>query len=279
MKDINKIFEKDFKNMMGMKQYMTLNGRRGHPFNLQEVPIPIKVGKSEEEVENEVYITGLTEPFFDKLNDTEAKIVEGSDFKKPFYNADGTLYRSKINGEVKYDEIKVKPGFVAIKSPVNIDLKSEIEVRGKLRPHNPSSGFYFVNSEKEGNEKWYIYIIPRENLHKMNYSALVLSYTKINRYYGYKLAFTNGYFVYLFVVPFSNAKRNDNIHVIGVKSDVDFTKELNYLLEYWVANGNTFHPYLTDMGYDTNKQKHINLGTEKIEGNISKFRKFRGQGD
>ena len=45
MKDINKIFKRDFENMMYKKQYMTINSRRGYPFTLQEVPIPIKIGK------------------------------------------------------------------------------------------------------------------------------------------------------------------------------------------------------------------------------------------
>jgi len=276
MKDINKIFKRDFENMMYKKQYMTINSRRGYPFTLQEVPIPIKIGKSLEEVENEVYIRGLTEPYFDKLNETEAVILDDSEFKKYFYNEDGSLYRSKIDGKLKYDIIKLKPGFVGIKSPVNIELKPEIEIMGKLRPYTPSSGFHFINYEKVGNEKRYIYIVPRENLHKMNYCALVLSFTKINRYYGYKLAFTNGYYIYLLVVPLRNAKRNSNAHIIGIKPDVDFTNEINTLLEFWVANGYTFHPYLTDLGYDTDKQKHVNIGTEKIEGNVSKFVKLKG---
>ena len=270
MKDINKVFEKDFKKMMSLKQYMTINRRKGLPFSVQEIPTPEGYNIDPDLKLKEVAVKGLTEPFFDKLNGTKLTQLDKTTFQKPYYNSDGTVYER--NGEKKYRDIDVKSGFIAVESPTNIGLKSEIEFRGKMRPHKPTVGFEYINYRVVNGKKLYTYIIPKENIVKLNFCALVLSATLVDRYFGYKIAFTNGYFLNLLVIPYSNAKKNNNIKVLAIKNSVDFKEEIEKLTTYWVTKGIIFHPYLTevdvsDYGFSAGKK---NIGMQVIEGNKSK---------
>jgi hypothetical protein len=250
------VFAKEFRDMM--------NGRRSmaHSFKIMDLPLPrldtmingIPKGRI-------ALVKGVTEMFFDRLNEQEVQLVGRTTLKKRQVLSDGS-FRRDSSGNYVYDQIPVSHDCVAVVSKISIGLRRFVDGR----EHKPSEGFKYVDYVDTSFGRKYIYILPRKHVYRLNMCALILTPNKRRVYFkGCKLALQNGNYVYLYVIPYTY-RENLDVRVLGVKSSYNFDKEVTAILNYWVEQGVIFHPSLTALESQVNGQ--TNLGIIDLEGTI-----------
>ncbi len=250
MKSFDNVFAKEFKDMM--------NGRRSitGSFNLVDLPVPklpnliTNFGKGDV-----CLVKGIKEPFFDKLNDLQVQLVTNSILMKRQVLSDGS-FRLDNNGEYVYTQVPIKQGFVAIHSNKSIGLRRKIVVNGVEKEHKPTEGFRYVDYFELNGERRYVYIIPKDNVYRLELCALIVTPNKHRNFYkGCRLALQNGNYVYLYVIPYKN-RDTRGYRVIGAKASTNFDMEVKKLLEYWMNLGVIFDLNLTalenQVGGETN---------------------------
>lgn len=237
-------------------------------FSFFNIPVPfIRTMKQPSSLE-EGLIKGITEPYFDKLNNTEVQLVGKVALKKRKAASDGS-FLVDTKGNVLKEDIHVPKGSVAVLSPIPIGLKRFVENDKGLKVEvKLSEGFKYVDFiEKDGKRK-YIYIIPKQYVYKLNLCALVVTPSKHKVFYkGCRLALQNGNYLYMYVIPFKAKHTGKDYRVLGVKSTYNFDAEVETLLRYWYEQKVIFNLSLTRLENAPNGVS--NLGLIELENTLS----------
>lgn len=261
MKTADQVFAKEFKDMM--------NGRRSMSgsFNLVDIPIPnmssllTNLGKGEV-----CLVKGLSEDFFDKLNNSEVQILTSQILMKRQVLSDGT-FRVDSNGNYVFTQVPLKQGFVAIHSKKSIGLKRKVVINGIEKEHKLAEGFRYIDYFELKGERRYIYTIPKENVYPLNLCALIITPNKHRHFYkGCKLALQNGNYLYIYVIPFKNGRETRGYRVIGTKASPYFDIEVNKLLSHWMQLGIIFDLNMTALENQVGGEN--NLGIMDLVGTL-----------
>ncbi len=269
MATIEKVFEREFKSMMKERQHVNMG------FSVNDIPVPtLDLITLEDYVANGTlaYVKGISEKFFDKLNtvqDSESsneeneasrmvEVIKGRSFNKRqgVVDDDGSISFRKDyrTGELVTKEVSVAKDFVAVYSPRNIHLKNK-EGSKNVRIRD---GFGYIDYADTKKGRKYMYTLPTSNIYPVDLCALVISLNKHRTFYqGYKLALTNGYYVYVYVIPYKY-KDNPGYKTLGMKASDDFEYELDVLFHHWVENSILQDLDLTEI--QTEYGEPINLG-------------------
>lgn len=236
----DKLFVEEFREMLDMRGGM-------NPYlDIENIPVPklptykgLKYGKPYK-------VKGITEEYFNKLNDTEVFLMGKTTLKKrkALSNGEFVVY---TNGDYSYEEVSVSEGFIAVHSNKPIGLKNEIVEKGVSKKYKPSAGYKYVDYFEENGERRYIYIIPKSTVYPMNLLSLIVTFNKHSKYYkGTKVAMQRGKYIYVYVIPYE--EREDSVYkIVCVKPSIDFTEEYNQLLNYWAMLGEIFDPSITGL--------------------------------
>lgn len=230
MATLEEMFFREFNQMMNQRH-------AANPmFSIQNLDVP-KGALGEINKFDMVYVKGITEEYYSKLNNTEAYLWSGGKLSRRKYDHTGKY----IMKDGKYDiqEVTLPHECVAIISDENIS----VPVRFK-----PKESFEYVDCVQRTNPDGTktvkrVYIVPREYCYKMAQTALVISLTKLKSYYlGGSYSFQHGYVVYIYVIPYkprSNISRS--YRILATKTDIDYTEEINSLVAYWNQRGYLFN--------------------------------------
>lgn len=231
MKTLEEIFYAEFQQMMYKRRAITGN------FGLYDIEVPVfSEGISTRDI---VYINGITEQYYDILNGSEAMLWSHGKLSRREFDSKGEFIKDK-NGNYKVKEVVLPRDCVAVLS------KWQIGVPTKFKSKEEFDYVDYVQRKKPNGEieVRYVYIIPREYCYKMNQTALVISYTKLRSYYsGMSVALTNGYYLYLYVVPYKpTSNRAHGYRVLCTKTSIDYKDEIDACSKFWNEKGMLF-PY------------------------------------
>ena len=159
--------------------------------------------------------------------------------------------------DYKGEYIKDKNGrfvFEDVDCPMECEgIISDIPIGVPLKYKAPD-GMQYVDliTKTVGDKKLrkYVYIIPKKYLHKINQTALVLSWNKLR--------------------VFSGAQHN--YRVIMTKPSIDYAKELNAIRDYWLKNNIMFNPADCELDYQVNGV--TNLAMIPFDGVLDEYVMF-----
>lgn len=254
------LFIREFREMM--------NGRRALVPSLPLVSIPLPsisgviVGEPRGKM---VWIKKVQEPFFNRLNNTQAQLVGRTTLRKRQVLSDGTFRKDDQDNYV-VTQIPVPHTDVAIFSPLSIGLKRVIRKNGVDQVYQAAPGFRYIDFIDNAEGRRYIYTLPKDYVYPLNLCALILTPNRRRVFYqGAKLALQDGNHVYLYVVPYKY-RDNADARVIMVKPHFDFTSEVVTILAHWISLGVIFDFHLTSLDNQVNGL--TNLGVIDLEGTV-----------
>ena len=199
-----------------------------------------------------VMIRGISEPYFERLNDTEAFLWAKPNLVKRKFDSNGNfIMRKDDSSKYELEDVTLPHLCAAVLSDKKIEVPYSVTDRhGRKTLYKPAEGYAFVDvvNKKVNKTKTlmkYVYIIPKQNCFKENNVALILTFNKMRSYYaGYMASLTNGQYVYLYVVPYKPVTdRNKGYRVLKTKTtDVDFEDDISQLTDFWVKTGVMFNP-------------------------------------
>lgn len=210
-------------------------------------------------------VQGVTEPYFDRLNNQLVVTMSLSQFQKRKKGLDGKFVKAS-NGDYVFETVVVKRDSMLIFSTENIHLPA-FEMKGgqKVR-RDITSGFEFVDYCDVQNTRLYMYMLPKKNLILCHRNALLVSYSRrLKHYGGYQFKAIDGSDIFYYVVPYTASLQRDvqdasNFKVLGVDVKTDFTVEIKANVDYLISRGILFS---TTLGANVQK-----LTATKIQGTL-----------
>ena len=221
------LFKREFTSMMAARK------AEAGVVNIEKIPIPpiptISKGKPTNKLGT---IRGVEEEYFEKLNNSTIELLPRMELQKRQVLADGSFRKDK-EGNYVTDHIPVPQGSLAILSDISIGMKNTKMVGKRKVIYKPSEGYRYVDFVTTPNGRKYIYIVPKSVVFEYNVCALVISQHRKTKFYrGIKVALQSGSYVYMFVVPYTYRSTADQ-HIIGIKPDYNFEKEIQYIVKKW----------------------------------------------
>lgn len=236
MPSLDEIFYKEFNQMLSQRK------AQSGVLNLYELGVPVEVSRGSISLNDKVYIDGINDKYYSKLDTTEAILLSRPSLSRRKFDYKGEFI--KKDGKYVLEEVDVHSGCVAILS----DEKLGVPLKYK-----PEENFVYVdvmNKEKEDGTRVikYIYILPKKYCYKLNQVALVISVNKLRVYYsGISMALQNGNVIYLYTIPYKPSKAERSYRCLGTKTSLDFSEELTALKDFWLKNGVIFPSELCEL--------------------------------
>lgn len=225
MQSLDDMFYKEFQQMMAQRKAYS------GVMNLYDLALPPDVKNGVISKNDKVYIKGISDEYYSKLNDTEAILLSRPNLKRRKFDYKGEFI--KKDGDYMYEEVDVHTGNVAIVSTTKLGVPLK---------YKPNEGFIYVDvisKEREDGTKdvRYIYIVPKKYCYKLNQVALVLSLNKMRVYYnGVRLSLQNGHSIFIYTIPYKPSKSEHSYRCIGTKTELDFSNELESIKKFWLDN-------------------------------------------
>lgn len=262
MKSAEQIFVQEFKQMQAQL-------RASNPmFDMYSLEIP-KESLGNIVTRDMVYIKGIPEEYYDKLNNTEAMIWSHGKLCRRTFDYKGE-YIKDDNGNYVTKDVTLPHECIAVISTVKIGVPVKFK---------PKQAFDFVDcitrTLPDGTkETCYVYIVPRKYCYKLNQTALVMSMNKLRTYYsGACFALRNGYSLYLYVVPYRpTTNRAKSYRVLATKTDIDYSTEIGYLMNYWLSKGVLYPPQMCEL-YEGLEGKN-SVAVEEFASSIEEYVRY-----
>ena len=224
------LFFKEFNAMV-----LALRAYNG-PINIYDMPLPdVNFHRELHEI---AYIQGINTEYYNKLNDSEALIWKEGKLKRRKFDYRGE-YMLDSEGNVLTEEVTLPQDCIAVVSGI------QIGVPYKFKTEEP---FAYVDMVKRDDKIYYVYIVPKKYCYKINQTALVLNTNKMRIYYqGIGLTLKNGSVIYLYVIPYKPTQKEKGYRVLCSHSDIDYSKELIAIRDFWLQNNYMFNPALCNL--------------------------------
>jgi hypothetical protein len=248
----DQVFVREFKEMMSTRH--AISAERGQ-IGLSQIPVPNNDALTKSRPV--VYIKGIKEPFFSRLNKSQAMLTNKTTLNKRQVLSDGS-FRKDDNNQYVVDKIKVPNSAVALASPISIGLKRQYkDSSGVVQTYIQSKSFRYIDYIDRKSGRVYIYVIPKTFVYRMAQVALIVTMAKRSKYYGaVKIALQNGTFCHLSIIPYSGREMPD-AHLISVKATLNFTNEITHLLQVWQHHAVIFDLSLTTLEISVNGLTNI----------------------
>lgn len=208
----------------------------------------LKLPKGSLPVKDFYNVKGITEEYFDKLNETNVMLLpRGYQLTRRLLNSDGQ-FRVKKDGSFFTIDIKLPKNAVAVVSNQKIGL-----------PYNhvaDSEGYDYVDyvdvKDDKGNitGKRYIYILPKSVLYKVNFNALAISTKKMKSYSGLSIKTWGFGVLNLCVIPYKPNLTYTSTQILFARGSLNFNKEIHDVLSELIKLGIVSNPqdYILDDG-------------------------------
>lgn len=219
-------------------------------------------------------VNEVKDEYYKELNYSLVKRVPGGTklVKRRIDKASRSFAKDE-EGNTIYEEYTVPKGCVAVTSEVNLKLPYG---------YKSKEDFKYVDFKEDNGKVEYIYCIPKEYLFLVNQTALVLSVKNMKNYAGkgYK-TWRNGT-VFLHVVPYKPGASYIGSKVLKTGTSLDYSKEINEILKFWVMNGvipdisltqiatgENLITKNTQVGYESYTPiELLSIGEEELFGNV-----------
>lgn len=242
MVDLDTMWCREFVQMMNQRK------AQNPDFNINEIPLPEGVCM-EPEAFDKVLIRGISEEYYSKLNNTEARIWNGGALYRRKYDYKGEYIRNK-DGNYETTHVPVPNDCIAVMSDVKIGVPN------KFKSDEP---FEYVDAltrtKDDGTLDFhtFVYIIPRKYCYKLSQTALVIGIDKLRNYYeGVSVATVQGYYLNIYIIPYKPTRKvYTRYRVLTTKTSIDYRVEIQAIMNYWLNSGFIFNPSFceTESGY------------------------------
>lgn len=263
------IFNREFKEMMNSRK------ARVTGFALGSIPLPdfksVTPSKSTfysgAKTRKVALVKGVSEPFFERLENTEVELVGRTKLFKRQVLSDGS-FRKDANNNYVADEVTVPQSSIAVLSPISIGLKRfKEDKRGNQVEHKPSEGYKYIDYVETKEGRKYIYVLPRQRVFRLSLVALMITHNRHrNFYHCTRIALQNGHYIYLYTAPYTY-RENMGAHVIGLKASTNFDKEVKLLLDFWQEKKIMFP--IQDTALKEQINGVTNIGFQEMEGTLT----------
>lgn len=229
MPSLEEIFYKEFNQMLSQRKAQC------GVVNLYDLVLPPDVSSGKIDTHEKVFIKGIDDEYYSKLNNTEAILLSRPNLKRRKFDYKGEFIKKDDN--FVFEEVDVHTGCVAVVS------SEKLGVPLKYKPKDDFTYVDVISKVKDNGERdiRYIYILPKKYCYKVNQVALVISLNKLRVYYsGIGMALQNGNVIYLYTIPYKPSKSEHSYRCIGTKTDLDFSQELKSIKDFWCKNNILF---------------------------------------
>lgn len=230
--------------------------------DIYSLPLPSSFSLSKlDTTRDQVTFLGIEEDYYNSLNNTVAYLLPRPSLTRKKFDSSGNYVKGK-DGEFLVESVTVPNECVAVMSKVNIRVPLKFN----------KEGYEYVDYwvDKSSDSVYYIYIIPRERVFKLNLCALCLSLDRPRKIYGgCQVYLTTGHKAYLYIAPFKLVSVSRNFRVILVKPSLDLKEQYKELLTFWGNNGIIYNIdwlWLAEVIGDRN-----NAGYVVMEGNLDEY--------
>lgn len=231
--------------------------------DLFSLPVPDSFHFSKMDISfDQVTFRGIEEQYYGGLNETTGYLLSRPNLVRKKFNSNGDYVKDK-NGNYFTEDVTVPQECVAVLSRKRLGVP--LRFKSQL-------GFEYVDLyvNNESKELFYIYIVPRQFVYKLNLCALCLSLEKPRKLYGgCQVYLCSGHKVFLYIAPYKISSVVRNYRVFSVKPSLDFTSMYKDLLTFWGENGIIFNIewlWLTDVIGDRN-----NAGYSLLENTLDEY--------
>lgn len=233
MQSLDEIFYKEFTNMMN-----SLKGINGQ-CSLTDIALPPEAeGRFFIEKKQKVLIRGITEDYYNKLNESEVLLWGSSAMRRRKYDYKGEFITDK-DGRYILQDVPCPNDCVGIISTQSIGVPAKYRSKDSCQ-------YVDMVSKRGADGKMmhrFVYIVPKKFCYQIKQTALVLSWNKLRRFYsGNMLSMQNGSYLYLYIVPYNPSSQVHSYRVLHCKTSVDYSAEISLLKNYWIENNIIFNP-------------------------------------
>ena len=231
------IFAKEFIKMMHDMKANNIN--RFNITDISQIPLPEDLARNFIiERFNKVALSDIEEKYYSKLNNREVIYLKGEKLSKRKFDYKGNFMKDKKTGNIIREPVTCPSDCVAIASEISIG----VPLKYKCKTGNFKYVDYAEQKEGNGVRRKYIYLIPKKYVYELNQTALVLSWNKQHKFYtSFAIALKTGDYLYVSVVPYNPKKETSfKYRVIHSKVDLDYSYEINRLVEFWISLGIAF---------------------------------------
>lgn len=262
MPTLEEMFVREFNQMMNQRR------STNNTFDIYKLDIPQGV-LGEINKRDMVLINGITEEYYKDLNGSEAILWSDGKLVRRKYDYQGKYIRDE-NGRYEVQDVTLPHECVAVISDINISVpvkfksKEPFEYVDCIQKKNPDG----TKTVKR------VYILPRTYCYKLNQTALVMSLTKLRKYYfGGSYALQNGYTLYMYVIPYRpRAEVSRNYRIIATKTSIDYSREIPAIETYWSQRGYLFNA--DDCTLFEGVKGRQNLAFENFPPSVDEYQKY-----
>ena len=264
MASLDSIFYREFKQMLSQRK--AISG----VLNIYQLPLPTDVLDNRISMHKKVYIRGIKDEYYSKLNNTEAYLLTRPNLRRRKFDYKGQFIKD-ANGKFVCEDVTLPNKCVAVVSDIKIGVPLK---------HNPDDNFDYVDVISKVNAKGvrsvkYIYIIPKTYCYSLNQVALVISVNRLRSYYnGVGMALQNGNIIYLFTLPYKPSNVDKSYRIISTKTTLDFNKELSLIKDFWLRNGIIFDPSLCVLTDTEGTHGRSNVAYEDLPQVLDSYVRF-----
>ena len=278
MPNLDDMFIQEFKSMMNQRKTVT-GSISVHPYKdslgktIDIFPIPEKIIKTQNIIKTHlVYIQGIQDEYYSKLNGLTCMLWTKAKLSRKLIDYKGNFILNE-DGTVKIEDVTVPMNCCAVIAEIPIGVTTEYEKSNKCDCK------YVDKIEREilgVKRTLFVYIIPKQYCYMVNQSALILTLSKFGEnsikgrfYTGIEIAFTNGYYGYLYVIPY-NPIRQAGYRIIATGTHPKpLSKVAAELYRFWTERGLVFYDSFCAT---PNSEKGIdNPAKRDIRGNIEEY--------
>ena len=244
MRSLEDIFIKEFKDEI-----------RGSSHNKDIYSLPLPIECNDWYVsETDLYkVADIDVQYFDALNGAYVSgLKKGVKPVRRVIDRATRDYAVDKNGNIKTEDVVIPAKSIVILSDVKIKLPYEIYIK----PTKEYAGYLYIDfiTGSDGNV-YYMYAIPAEKLHKVNQTALAISMKNMKSYDGMKYLTWERGTVFVCVIPYKPGKEYVATKILVTRVGLDYSNELNILLNFWQRTGVIPDLLLTETEYGDNLAK------------------------
>lgn len=220
MASLEDVFIKEFKrNIRGMSITK----------DIYNIPLPKEVSSWEVSGSDVLAIKGIGSEgeLYAKLNKSLAKKLP-KDMVASRRKVDlvtRSFVRDKNNRYV-YEDVKVPTGSIVILSSISLDLPYGYKPK--------DNGFGYIDFVVNGDEKEFIYYIPKRYVYQTNQSALALSVKNMKNFSGMGYLTWKFGTVYLHIIPYKPNQKYVGTKILKTGHKLNYSEEVKKIVDFWV---------------------------------------------
>ena len=221
-KSLEDLFMKEFRNEVSNVGYK----------DIYKVPLP-PICDSWEVSGTELYaIKGIEKEKYNHLNKTIVRrLPKDTVAKRRVVDKVSRTFQKDDNGSYIYEDYPTPSGSLVLLSTINIELS----YKEYKRP--TKDGFGYIDFVQVKGAVFYMYVIPKKYLYRVNQTALALSVKNMKNYSGMGYMTWDMGMIFLHVIPYKPNSKYEGTRILKTGYWTDYSRDINTLLEFWQQLG------------------------------------------